>query len=93
MVTAAATTKSVSIAWTPPTQNNDGSTLTDLAGYKIHYGTASKSYTQSVAVNNAGLTRYQLDSLPTGKIFIAMTAVNAQGAESEFSSELTVTVN
>jgi hypothetical protein len=90
---AAATTKSVSLSWAPPTQNDDGSTLTDLAGYKIHYGTASKNYTQSVAVSNAGLTRYQLDSLPTGKIFIAMTAVNTQGAESEFSPELNVTVN
>jgi len=93
-VTAApAVSKSVSISWTPPTQNDDGSTLTDLAGYKIHYGSASKSYTQSVALTSAGLTRYQLDSLPSGKIFIAMTAVNAQGAESEFSPELSVTVN
>jgi len=92
-VTAAATSKSVSLSWTPPTQNDDGSTLTDLSGYKIHYGTASKNYTQSVAVKSAGLTRYQLDALPTGKVFIAMTAVNAQGAESEFSQELSVTVN
>jgi putative Ig domain-containing protein len=92
-VAASAAAKSVSLAWSPPTQNDDGSTLTDLAGYKIHYGTASKNYTQSVALNNAGLTRYQLDSLPSGKIFIAMTAVNKSGAESEFSQELSVTVN
>jgi len=90
---ASATTKSVAVAWTPPTQNNDGSTLTDLSGYKIHYGTASKNYTQSVSVNNAGLTRYQLDSMPAGKIYIAMTAVNASGAESDYSPELAVTVN
>jgi hypothetical protein len=90
---AAAATKSVSVAWTPPTQNDDGSTLTDLSGYKIHYGTTSKTYTQSVSVNNAGLTRYQLDSMPSGKIYIAMTAVNAAGAESDFSTEVAVTVN
>jgi hypothetical protein len=89
----AVTTNSVSVAWTPPTQNDDGSTLTDLSGYKIHYGTTSKSYTQSVSVNNAGLTRYQLDSLPSGKIYIAMTAVNAAGAESDYSQEAAVTVN
>ncbi len=90
---ASATTKSVSVAWTPPTQNADGSTLTDLSGYKIHYGMTSKNYTQSVAVTNAGLTRYQLDSMPSGMIYIAMTAVNAAGAESDFSPEVTVTVN
>ena len=92
-VAAAIATNGVSVAWTPPTQNDDGSTLTDLSGYKIHYGTVSGDYTASVAVNNAGLTRYQVDTLPKGKIYIAMTAVNAAGAESDFSKEVSVTVN
>jgi hypothetical protein len=92
-VAAAVATNNVSVSWTPPTQNSDGSTLTDLSGYKIHYGTASGSYSGSVTVANAGLTRYDLDSLPKGKIFIAMTAVNTAGAESDFSKEVAVTVN
>jgi hypothetical protein len=46
-----------------------------------------------VALTNAGLSRYELDSLPSGKIYIAMTAVNAAGAESDYSQEVTVTVN
>jgi len=95
IVNAATTSgqKSVALSWTPPTQNADGSTLTDLSGYKIHYGTASKSYEKSVAVNTAGVTSYQLDGLPAGKVYFAMTAVNASGAESDFSSEVAVTVN
>jgi hypothetical protein len=92
-VAAAIATNGVEVSWTPPTQNNDGSTLTDLSGYKIHYGTASGNYTSSVAVENAGITRYSLDSLPKGTFFIAMTAVNTAGAESDFSKETTVTVN
>jgi hypothetical protein len=92
-VAAAAVSQGVAVAWTPPTQNADGSTLTDLSGYKIHYGTASKSYTESIPVNNAGVTRYSLETLPKGQIFIAMTAVNASGAESDFSSEVSVMVN
>jgi len=92
-VNAPAATTAVSVAWTPPTQNADGSTLTDLSGYKIHYGTASKTYTQSIPVTNAGITRYELETLPKGRIFIAMTAVNAAGAESDFSPEVAVTVN
>ncbi len=39
------------------------------------------------------MTRYQLDSMPSGKIYIAMTAVNTAGAESDFSSEVAVTLN
>jgi hypothetical protein len=88
-----ATNGSVSLAWTPPTQNDDGSTLTDLSGYKIHYGTESGNYSQTVDVENPGLSRFDLSSLPQGQIFIAMTSVNASGAQSAFSSEVSVTVN
>jgi len=83
----------VTLAWTPPTQNDDGSELTDLAGYKIHYGSASKAYTGTIDVPGAGISRYTIDQLPPGKYFMAMTAVNAEGAESEYSTEVTVTVN
>jgi hypothetical protein len=92
-VGAAIATTGVEVSWAPPTQNNDGSTLTDLSGYKIHYGSASGNYTDSVSVENAGITRYSLDTLPKGQIFIAMTAVNRAGAESDFSKEVSVTVN
>jgi len=47
---------SATVNWTPPTTNSDGSTLTNLAGYRIHYGTASNSLTQSAQVTNVGLT-------------------------------------
>lgn len=92
-VAAAVQTNGVELSWSPPTQNADGSTLTDLSGYKIHYGTQAGNYTESVAVENAGITRFQLDSLPKGTIYIAMTAMNAAGAESDFSQEVSVTVN
>jgi hypothetical protein len=90
---AAATTNSISVSWAPPTQNADGSTLTDLSGYKIHYGTQTGNYTSSVAVNSAGITRYELEALPKGKLYLAMTAVNVSGAESDFSKEVSLTVN
>jgi Putative Ig domain len=92
-VGAGSASKSVSLAWTPPTQNSDGSSLVDLKGYKIHYGTESQNYTSSVSVENAGLTRYVIESVPAGKLYIAMTAYNAAGAESPFSQEVAVTVN
>jgi len=92
-VSAVIATNSVSVSWTPPTQNADGSTLTDLSGYKIHYGLEAGKYTNSLAVNSAGVTRYDLDSLPKGTVYLAMTAVNTAGAESDFSKEVTITVN
>ena len=32
---------SAALSWAAPTKNTDGSTLTNLAGYRVHYGTAA----------------------------------------------------
>jgi len=86
-------TSSVTLGWVPPTENSNGSPITDLAGYKIHYGTASAAYSQTVSVANAGLTRYVVDNLPSGTYYFAITAYNAQGMESALSGEVTTRVN
>jgi hypothetical protein len=84
---------SVTFSWVPPTENSNGSPLTNLAGYKIHYGTASQDYTQVVALNNPSLNRYVMDSLPSGTYYFAITAYNSAGVESTFSGEITTTLN
>ena len=40
------TTGSAVVDLTPPTQNTDGSALTDLAGMRVYYGTSASSLTQ-----------------------------------------------
>jgi hypothetical protein len=89
----AATPSSITLGWTPPTQNSDGSPITNLAGYKIHYGTTSSEYSQTIALENAGLTRYVVDNLPSGTYYFAITAYNSQGVESALSGEVATTVN
>lgn len=79
----------VTLAWVAPTENSNGTPITDLAGYKIHYGTASEDYTQVVSVANPSLSRYVLDSLPSGTYYFAITAYNSQGIESPLSGEIT----
>lgn len=34
----------VSLSWIAPTTNQDGTALTDLAGYEVYYGIATLSY-------------------------------------------------
>lgn len=41
---------SATLSWTPPTKNTDGSRLTDLAGYKIYYGTSEKYFQRVIYV-------------------------------------------
>lgn len=73
------------LKWGAPTTNSDGSALSDLAGYKVYYGTASGSYSSSVNVGN--VTSYSL-SLPDGlTYYFAVTAYNSSGAESGYSNE------
>ena len=81
------------LSWTPPTENTDGSTLTDLAGYKIYYGTASSSYTEIVTINNPGLSSYQIDNLTTADWYFVVTSVNSAGIESSYSTEVSKTIN
>jgi hypothetical protein len=84
---------SLTLGWVAPTQNSNGSPITDLAGYKIHYGTASANYTKVVAVSNPSLSRYVLDSLESGTYFFAITAYNSKGIESTLSGEISATMN
>jgi hypothetical protein len=89
----AASAQAVTLEWEAPTVNTDGTPLTDLSGYRIHYGSAPGDYSASVAVNNPGLTRFVLDSLPAGKYYFALTAYNAAGQDSPYSPEVTATLN
>ncbi|HEY6517723.1 MAG TPA: fibronectin type III domain-containing protein [Steroidobacteraceae bacterium] len=83
----------VTLNWMPPTENTNGSALTNLAGYNIHYGTSSGDYTQSVPVSNPGIATYVVDNLTPGTYYFSVGAVNSQGVESPLSSEVSATVN
>jgi hypothetical protein len=89
----AAGASSINLTWQAPTENSDGSPLTDLKGYKIHYGTQSQNYTGAISVDNPTLTTYLVSSLPAGKYYFAVTAFNAQGTESSPSDEISATFN
>jgi hypothetical protein len=70
------------LSWLPPTENSDGSALTDLAGYRIYYGRNRDNLTQVVELGNPGLTRYVVENLSPARWFFSMTSVNGDGVES-----------
>jgi hypothetical protein len=80
------------LTWTPPTQNADGSPLTDLAGYKVYWGTSEDDYTNSITLDNPGLSSYVVEQLTPAVWFFATTAVNSKGLESGYSNVATKTV-
>ncbi len=80
----------ITIAWDPNKE-------TDLAGYRVYYGTASASYKSCVDIGNppkspSGLLEYTLTGLEKGKkYYIAVIAYDRKKNTSGFSSEVSGT--
>ena len=81
------------LSWNPPTENSDGSALTDLAGYRIYYGRNSNNLDRSIEVSNPGLTRYVVENLTQARWYFSMTSVNSGGRESARSATKSKTIS
>ena len=63
----------------------------DLGGYRIHFGVASRTYSQVIDVGKA--TTGTASNLIAGtKYYFALTAYNLAGLQSDFTGELVYTV-
>lgn len=80
------------LTWMPPTKNTDGSPLTDLASYKVYWGTAPGTYQNSAQVNNPGLSSYVVEQLTPGAWHFVVTAINSRNVESAFSNPAMKTI-
>lgn len=81
----AAQAAGVTLSWTAPTTNTDGTTLTNLGGYKLYYGRISGIYTAFIDVGN--VTTYTMTGLAAGTWYFVATAYNTSGLESGYSNE------
>jgi hypothetical protein len=77
----------VELSWVPHEQNVDGSELVDLAGYRLYFGESSRDYSDSVELSDTTATSHTLE-LATGSYYIAMTAFDTEGHESNYSNEV-----
>ena len=75
---------SVTVSWNPNSE-------TDLAGYKIYYGTQSRNYDKTIDVGNT--TSYRITNLSDGlTYYFAVTAYDTANNESDFSEEVFITL-
>lgn len=82
----------VEVCWQPPTENVDGTPLTDLDAYRIYWGSQTRDYTGNLLLADETLTCYELIEPGNGVWFLAMTAIDAEGNESAYSNEVTKTI-
>jgi hypothetical protein len=75
------------LSWDPPTTNEDGTSLDDLAGYKVYYGTSSGNYSTTIDVGN--VVTYEVTNLTAGATYyFATAAYDTSGNESGYSAEV-----
>jgi hypothetical protein len=89
VVAASSATGAVTLSWTPPSQNEDGSQLTDLAAYRILWSRDGGGFSNSVRIDNPGITGYVVENLAPGTYEFVATAINGSGVESRFSNAIT----
>jgi hypothetical protein len=73
---------SVTLMWVAPTDNTNGTPLTDLAGYHIHYGTSPDNLTQVIELTGTSNTEFELSGLAPGTYYFSVTAYTTMGTES-----------
>lgn len=79
-------TGSATLSWTPPTRNTDGSELTNLAGYRVSYGTSATALTSTIQIANPGVSSYTVSNLAPGTYYFAVRAYTSSGTESNNSN-------
>jgi putative Ig domain-containing protein len=87
-----ATTGSATVNWVPPTQNTNGSALTNLAGVILYYGTAPASLTQSVKLASASQISYTIANLTAGTWYFGGVAYTNTGVQSAMSPVVSMSV-
>lgn len=87
--------KSITLSWSRPRRNSDGSSLTDLAGYTLHYGTTPQDYTGSIEITSPMQTSYIINgsTFPPGKYYFAISAYNTEQVSSSLSAEVSVALD
>jgi hypothetical protein len=74
------------LTWTPVTSNTNGSVLTDLVGYHVHYGTSANAMNTVVTLASPSATSYLVTKLSPGTWYFGVTAYAGDGTQSALSN-------
>lgn len=85
-------TYSATISWSVPLLNTNGTSLTDVAGYRVYYGTNPSSLSNAMLVSGAGVGSVVVSGLIQGTYYFAVSTVNSSGVESAPSNPVSRTV-
>lgn len=81
------------VRWTIPTTNTNGTALTNLAAFRVYYGTSQSSLTQVREINDISSTSALISPLGAGTWFFKVLAVNANQVQSGDSNLASKVIN
>lgn len=81
LTVAAAAAGATTLSWNAPLTNTDGSALTDLAGFRIAYGTDAARLDRSLDVPDPAAASRRIDGLAPGLWHFSVIAYNRDGVE------------
>ena len=84
--------ESATLSWVAPTENTDGTPVTDLAGYYVHYGTSPDELDKTITVSGAASTTCIISGLTEGTYYFAVVAYTAAGTNSGESDLVSKTI-
>ena len=80
------------LSWNAPTENTDGTRVTNLAGYHVYYGTSPGELTKSITVSGATTTTCIISGLTEGTYYFAVVAYTTLGTKSGVSNLASQTI-
>ena len=89
----AATSGSATVRWSPPTSFEDGTPISNLAGYRVVYGQSSTALSQSITIPSAVITSATIEDLSRGTWYFAVKAYTTANVESNLSNIASKTIN
>jgi hypothetical protein len=90
---AASDNGTATLIWTPVTQNTDGTLLTDLAGYRVLYGSSVSAMDTVVVLPDPNMVTYVVTNLPSGTWYFTVGAYTSAGTQGAMSNVGTKTIN
>jgi len=87
------TPSDINVTWTAPAEREDNNplSLSEIAGYKIYYGTTQGQYTSDITINDSTAISYTFTDLTPDTRYFVLTTLDTDGRESQYSTEVAIT--
>jgi hypothetical protein len=84
----------IHLSWTAPLEREDNQpiSLSEIAGYKVYYGTEENAYSHSVDISDGAANGHTIENLSSGIYYLTLTTYDTAGRESKPSEEIRIIV-